>query len=308
MITPIKTVPSTMSSDQLAACPLCGEGRCYELYRFEPAQWIPGSVVRCANCATVYKKPSAAARPIANYYSDPRYGALNYWSFEEQATRTLRRILGSLVSLVGSNGSRSLLEIGCGPGRFLELAQERGFEVSGIELNAALADEARKRTGGRPIICDDFMTAPFSGQFDVIAMLDLIEHLTDPLAALRHSYEMLKPGGYLLVYTPNHKGLTVRVADLAYRATRGSIAGPVIEIFDCLHIVFFDPDSLRFALERSGFQLSKSVFSPYDPARNDQATGVSAYAVRGLEALGRILYGQFRMLMVGQKPYDPVRA
>src|SRR5262245_31046505 len=112
-----------MSSDQLTACPLCGEGRCLELYRFEPSRWIPGSVVRCSTCGTVYKKPSADARPIADYYSDPRYGALNYWSFEEQATRILQRILGSMVSVVGSGDSRSLLEIGCGPGRFLQLAQ-----------------------------------------------------------------------------------------------------------------------------------------------------------------------------------------
>ncbi len=92
------------------------------------------------------------------------------------------------------------------------------------------------------------------------------------------------------------------MADLAYRASGGSIAGPVNEIFDCLHVVFFDVDSLRSALERSGFRMVKLCQSPYDPARNDQATGASAVAVRVLEALGSVCFGQFRMLMFGQKP------
>ena len=272
------------------------------MYRFEPAVWIPGRVVRCTDCGTVYKRPSADARPLWDYYRDSNYRELRYWSFDEPAARTLPRILDAVVSLIGEPRSRSLLEVGCGTGQFLQLAQQRGLDVSGVELNADHASEARSRTNGGPIVCGEFMTESFDRQFDVIAMLDLIEHLPDPLAALRRSYELLKPGGYVVVYTPNHGGITARVADLAYRATRGSLAGPVIEIFDCLHVVFFDVGTLRSALERGGFSVARLVLSPYDPSRNDQATGVSAMAVRMLEALGSVWFGQFRMLMFGRKP------
>ena len=165
-----------------------------------------------------------------------------------------------------------------------------------------LAEQARRHTGDSPVVCGDFMTQDFGRRFDVIAMLDLIEHLPDPLAALRRSHELLQPGGFLVVYTPNHAGITTRVADLAYRISGGAIAGPVNEIFDCLHVVFFDVKSLRSALERSGFHVAKLRLSPYDPERNDQAQGASALVVRVLEAMGPLLFGQFRMLMFGRKP------
>jgi 2-polyprenyl-3-methyl-5-hydroxy-6-metoxy-1,4-benzoquinol methylase len=286
----------------LETCPLCGDPRFREKYSFEPALWIPGRVVSCSACGAVYKKPSADARPLWDYYRDASYRELRYWSFEEPAARALRRIRDSVISVVGDTVALSLLEVGCGTGEFLQLAQQRGFEVSGVELNAGHAAQARDRTGGSPILCGDFMTESFSRQFDVIAMLDLIEHVPDPLAALRRSHDLLKPGGHLVVYTPNHGGITARVADLAYRASGGSIAGPVIEIFDCLHVVFFDVNSLRSAFEQSGFRMVKLFQSPYDPARNDQATGASAVVVRMLEALGSVCFGQFRMLMFGQKP------
>jgi 2-polyprenyl-3-methyl-5-hydroxy-6-metoxy-1,4-benzoquinol methylase len=286
---------------ELTACPLCSESLGRQLYRFEPALWIPGQVIRCAGCGGIYKKPSENANPIADYYRDPRYHQLEYWSFEEHATRALRRIRDTVASALGKTDSLSLLDIGCGPGEFLRLAQEIGFEASGVELNAGNAEEARRRTCGASVIRDDFMTAPFDRQFDVIAMLDLIEHLPDPLAAIRRTYELLKPGGHLVVYTPNHSGITVRAADLVFRLSGGAIAGPVTEIFDCPHVVFFDVKSLRSALERNGFRVVKTAFSPYDPARNNQARGASAWGVRALEAVGSVFLGQFRLLMLGRK-------
>jgi SAM-dependent methyltransferase len=287
------------STLELSVCPLCGEVKSRELYRFEPALWIPGTVVRCAACAGVYKKPSPTARPIAEYYRDTSYHELEYWSFEAEAARALRNIRDSLVSVVGKPDSLSLLEVGCGPGQFLKMAQESGFQVNGVELNAGNAAEARERTGGATIICDDFLSMPGDRRYDVIAMLDLIEHMPDPIAALRRSYELLKPGGYIAVYTPNHGGITVRVADLLYRL---GMKGPVTEIFDCLHLTFFDVPSLRGALERSGFEFVKTVLRPYAPERNSQATGASATALRVLEACGSAVFGQFRMLMFGRKP------
>jgi SAM-dependent methyltransferase len=285
-----------------AACPLCRETRFRRLYQFEPAQWIPGEVVRCAACGAVYKKPSPAARPLWDYYRDARYRDLHYWSFEEPALRALRGIRDEVVAVVGASPGRSLLEVGCGTGHFLQLAKERGFDVAGVELNEGLATQARERTGGSRIVCGDFMVEDFGRRFDVVAMIDLIEHMPDPLAALRRANELLEPGGHLVVYTPNHNGITTRAADLAYRVSGGSFAGPVNEIFDCLHVVFFDVRSLGAALERSGFEVAKLRLSPYDPERNDQARGASAMAVRALEMLGAVLFGQFRMLMFGRKP------
>src|SRR5262249_17213996 len=161
---------------QFSACPLCGNPAIRELYRFEPARVIPGQVVRCVSCRCIYKRPSDNAKPIEDYYRDPRYHDLDYWSFEGQAESALRKILDTMLSVLGHDGSQSLLEIGCGPGQFLKMAQEAGFDVSGVDLNSANATEAANRTGAT-VMCDDFLTMPVAQRFDVIAMLDLIEHL-----------------------------------------------------------------------------------------------------------------------------------
>jgi SAM-dependent methyltransferase len=137
---------------QFSACPLCGNSTVRELYRFEPARFIPGQVVRCVNCGCIYKKPSQNAKPIGDYYRDPRYHDLDYWSFEGQAERALRQVLDTVLSVLGHAGSRSLLEVGCGPGQFLKMAQEAGFDVSGVDLNSSHATEAGERTGAK-VIC-----------------------------------------------------------------------------------------------------------------------------------------------------------
>jgi hypothetical protein len=66
-------------------------------------------------------------------------------------------------------------------------------------------------------------------------------------------------------------------------------------------VVFFEVKSLRSALERNGFRVVQTVFSAYDPARNNQARGAFAWGVRALEAAGAVLFGQFRLLMLGRK-------
>jgi 2-polyprenyl-3-methyl-5-hydroxy-6-metoxy-1,4-benzoquinol methylase len=275
-------------------CPICRSGKARELYRFEPARWIPGSVVRCQSCGTIYKRLSPAAKPLAAYY-DEGYAALEYWD-DESATR---RALDPIVAAVrrGAPSGARLLDVGSGAGAFLQRAVEAGFRATGLELNPALAERAR-RTGAE-IIVGDIESGGVSGRrFDVITLLDLIEHLLDPVAALRRCHELLAPGGRIVLYTPNHASLIVRVADLAYRLTGGRVGGPVAEIFDCLHTVFFDPGSLRRAVDAAGLRAVETTLLPYDPERSRMARGVAALALRSLEAVSPLAGGRFRLLLV----------
>jgi 2-polyprenyl-3-methyl-5-hydroxy-6-metoxy-1,4-benzoquinol methylase len=280
-------------------CPICGDSNSRQLYCFEPARWIPGSVVRCDTCEILYKIPSAGAKRLADYY-DQSYTESNYWNHEQVAIRSFREIIDSIVDTLGTT-SLSLLDVGCGPGTFLSLAQQVGFDVTGLELNSELANKAHTKTG-LPVIIGDLMSAELSDRrFDVIAMLDLIEHLADPVSVLRRCYELLKAGGSLVVYTPNHNSLIVWIADLLYRLSRGRMTGPVTEIFDCTHVVFFDAQTLRLALAKAGFTVTKSILFKYDPSRSEQATGISALGLRAVEAISPLINGQFRLLMFARQ-------
>ena len=282
----------------LAVCPLCGNADSQELYRFQPARWIPGRVVRCSACQTTYKIPSDRAKPLAEYY-DQSYAELDGWNQEEAAERTLKKIRAAIVGTVGIPSL--LLDVGCGSGVFLSLAQQSGFDVTGVELNPTLADKA-SRKARTEVVVGDFMSVDLGDQqFDVITLLDLIEHLPDPLAALKRCCQLLKPDGYLVAYTPNHSGLIVQIANLLYRLTRGRVAEPIAEIFDCTHVVFFDVRTLRLAIIKAGFSVEKTMLLKYDPSRSNQATGISALGLRAIEAISPPINGQFRILMFARK-------
>lgn len=280
-------------------CPICGARGAREMYRFVPARSIPGSVVRCLGCTTMYKVLADPSKPPSAYYDDS-YADSDYWTPDDASTRAFTWIRDAIARVVSPRGA-SLLDVGCGPGLFVEAAQARGFRVTGLELNATLAQRARERTGAE-VVVGDFLATPLAGRkFDVITMLDLIEHLPDPVGALAQSAELLAPGGRLVLYTPNHSSVIVRVADLVYRATRGRLAGPVAEIFDCTHVVFFDVATLTRAVHAAGLDCVDVAMGKYDPARSNQATGASALALRGLEAISPLVDGQFRILMFAQK-------
>ena len=129
-----------------------------------------------------------------------------------------------------------------------------GFIATGVELNPALAQSANVRYDAE-VLAGDAQALPelLAGReetFDVVTLLDLIEHVRDPVTLLREAANFLAPGGVMLVYTPNHQGLIVRTAVAIRALSLGWLEGPLRGIYDCDHIVFFTPDSLCAAVCR----------------------------------------------------------
>jgi len=245
------------------------------------------------------KVPLDSAKPLAAYYDDA-YAASDYWEQEQEAASALQKIVDALTTNLPGRGL-SLLDIGCGPGLFLGLAQQAGFDVTGVELNQALAEQARRRTGAEVLVGELEALNFEDRRFDVITLLDLIEHVADPIGILKRCHDLLKPGGHVVLYTPNHKSLIVRIAEMLFRSSRGRIAAPVREIFDGVHVVFFDVKSLKHALGKAGFDIAGTNLFRYDPARSGQAKGVAALMLKSIEMVSPIVRGQFRILMFGRK-------
>jgi 2-polyprenyl-3-methyl-5-hydroxy-6-metoxy-1,4-benzoquinol methylase len=280
-----------------ASCPICGASTTREVFRFDPARWIPSIVDECRRCGVLFKRFLPSARPLPEYY-DGSYARSEYWSHAAAAERDIDRFLQVLASTAHGSG-QTLLDIGCGQGQFLRRAAAHGFTVAGVEMNEALAERARE--GGLDVVRGDFMASALDGRrFDVVTMFDLIEHLPDPVAALKRCRGLLAPGGRLILYTPNHAGLIVKTARLLHRLSGGRIDGPVVELFDCLHVVFFDPVTLRRALDAADFDVERARTWSYDPRRSQQATGLAAAALRGLELVGPLAGGRFRLMMVAR--------
>ncbi len=115
-----------------------------------------------------------------------------------------------------------LLEIGCGNGRLLHLAQQGGWTVSGIELSPALASSVTSQLG-IPVEVANILEPGLSdrlgpGRFDVIVLRHVLEHLPDPHAAMALFHALLVPNGHVVLEFPNIDGLTLRWKRLLRRS------------------------------------------------------------------------------------------
>jgi 2-polyprenyl-3-methyl-5-hydroxy-6-metoxy-1,4-benzoquinol methylase len=132
-----------------------------------------------------------------------------------------RVILDTLRAHRPAAGLRAILDVGCGDGLFFDaLGALEGVElVEGVESSAALVSpDAPHRQNIR--------IAPFDRGFQpgrlysAVLMLDVLEHLAEPEAALRHALSVLEPGGVLVATVPAFTALWTRHDELNHHFTR----------------------------------------------------------------------------------------
>lgn len=193
---------------------------------------------RCRDCGLVYMNPRLTENAVARFY-DTVYavkGAAQ--AFESDQARRANLYLDQIAALLAVEQPH-VLDIGCGAGQFLRLAQARGWTVSGSELSGVAAEKA-SRLLGVPVFHGDFREMGFApGTLDVITLLSVLEHLRAPMDTLRDSAALLKPGGVLMFNVPNPDSWEYRLARLTGQRWRGFI----IE-----HLYYFTPAFLRQAL------------------------------------------------------------
>jgi len=96
-----------------------------------------------------------------------------------------------------------ILELGCGHGSFVALMRQAGYDARGVEMSPWIVDFAR-RTFGIPIEVGpvEVLDVPRES-LDVIVLMDVLEHLADPLETIGYCLRLLRPDGLLIVQTPS---------------------------------------------------------------------------------------------------------
>lgn len=95
-----------------------------------------------------------------------------------------------------------LLEVGCGSGEMLKLMKELGWQVKGVDFDPSAVENARRK--GLQVYLGTLEAQQFpDNHFDAITMSHVIEHIHDPLQLILECYRILKPGGHLVISTPN---------------------------------------------------------------------------------------------------------
>ena len=104
-----------------------------------------------------------------------------------------------------------ILDLGCGDGKIAEELIKKGHEVDGLDSSGYAVNEAKKK-GINAVLGDVESTLPFAeSSFDLVLLLDVLEHLYDQEVVLKNIYEVLKPGGQLIISYPNHFDLRNRL-------------------------------------------------------------------------------------------------
>lgn len=197
-------------SDVERDCPLCGAPGAQGQLLFVK---LGMRIVRCPGCGLTYSRNVLHERHDRQLYVDSAAQTTYQALKRNQAYAGLERVkCDYIVQSLGElhPGRGKLLDIGPGSGRLLEAAAARGWDAMGIEANAEFA--AACRALGLDVVEGFFPEALADEErFDAIALLDVVEHLHDPVALLGACAARLAPGGVIAVQVPNVDSLLVQL-------------------------------------------------------------------------------------------------
>jgi 2-polyprenyl-6-hydroxyphenyl methylase/3-demethylubiquinone-9 3-methyltransferase len=188
-------------------CPFCGTHNRPVLMRPDK---LPVAFCNTCGCWYIAKVPSILdiKKQYDGYYHTHRPIDLS----EKTATWMLKDArkasgndwqLNTLSKLLGGISGKRVLDVGCGICRFLLLAKSLGADVVGCDLSPEACEFANKRLGITLHQSELHMCHSSIGNVDAVVMRDFIEHPVQPLIEIQAAVNILKPGGLLLLHTPN---------------------------------------------------------------------------------------------------------
>lgn len=236
------------------ACPLCSSSEVLrKSYRFDPFE-----VVACGRCPAWYLSPrlNRTAMELAyseHYFEDGELGYSGYERQEKSLKLTFKWLLNMLVkqgvirrAKLPSGEDRSLLEIGCAYGYLLELAQHHFDTVVGTEYSDAAADRARQVVEDAQVYVGGIGSVPTDKYFDLVICTQVIEHIYEPYQFIRDALGRLKPGGWLVMTTPNMNSWLRHLLGKRW---------PSFKIPE--HVVYYDREGLCRLLEPYGLRSAR---------------------------------------------------
>jgi SAM-dependent methyltransferase len=196
-------------------CAVCGGTRFHLIYpatlsdpAAEPASYYSSSrtraghldIVRCADCGLLFTNPRDDDATLARVYASLQDAT---YDVEEHNRRRTARAFLELVQRYQPKPAR-LIDVGCASGVFVEVAQQAGWRVTGLEASAWASTQAQQRVPGATIVTGLLENVSFSpASFEVATLWDVLEHVRSPRETLERVREWLTPDGWLFFNLPD---------------------------------------------------------------------------------------------------------
>ena len=229
---------------QVRVCPCCGATSGFDtlFVKFQ----IP--VVACAACAMVFATPCLSADgehhmlESTSVWTDEHIRFLTSATYENFAKLRYRYELGVAARFCAPGSAGTHLDIGSGTGLMMEVAQEFGWTSYGVEPNEvsnriAVGKGLRARHGWFP-------AENYGGRrFDLVTMIDVLEHIADLGSFLGEAAAAVTDGGHLFIQVPNLNSLCLQLCGADHHSNNG-----------LFHVNYFSPATLKTVVERAGFE------------------------------------------------------
>jgi len=247
--------PTSADSLEETHCPTCGSSAKKKTL-FQRDDGI--GFHQCRGCNLQFASPRYTESALLALYegeawqkNTARYnGNWDYtrWKDEKRHPYHLIQLNIELVSRY-LQPSASLLDVGCNVGLTVKGLEEAGYQAEGVEPSSIGAEIAREKIG---ISIHEMELSQLNHDMmvDGILMLDVLEHLYNPLQVLKESYSHLNKGGYLFLHVPHHGGISTRYKTLLHKL---GLKDQFKHFGFPAHIYAFDKSSLSAILNKAGF-------------------------------------------------------
>jgi SAM-dependent methyltransferase len=191
---------------------------CEDLLHGIAGKW---SLIECRNCGLIRTDPMPSDDQIAalypSTYSPHHRGAK---SAEARGVGAiLRRIaispyelrFGAAGIACRPFGARRFLDVGCGAGTLLRKMADAGWHGTGVDISRPALAEARVSVPEASLFEGTIESVALTGPYELIAMQHVLEHVPRPMECLRRCFELLSPGGILLIALPNIQSAEARL-------------------------------------------------------------------------------------------------
>ena len=240
----------TPTSENEAPCLLCGR----RLRRIGE-DFAGKQIFKCDECEYVVT-PISTTEETAALYDDPEYfdgwGCNMEFDYDRFEPSVHRQVQDYLDFIDRHAQGKSLLDVGTGSGLLPHLARTRGYEVEGTDLSKHVSENVPEKAGF-PIHHGTLEDIQFARKYDIVTMLHVLEHTSNPISTLQRCRDLLNDGGYVIVVVPNYQSLDSRIKDILSKFRLKS--RPYKHLALGHHNYVFSIKSLETLGQKSGLQV-----------------------------------------------------